>query len=435
VRGPIARQRAKGVLQEAKWRCSLEEKPTLNLTQQVLHMTSMSAHKKNHEIEALRAIAVFLPVMGHLGNLLYWYPEIGQISLGLWAGVDIFFCISGYVIANAFYKTFYSSARREDKTRFVKEVVSFYIRRAYRILPSAWLWVAVVCLCSVFFNQSGIFGTLKANLVDALSIVLSVSNFHFASCYAHTLGDKLCGSNGIYWSVSLEEQFYFFFPFLFFLRIRWISVLTVLVLLATAVMYFSVTPIIYVLFSRVDGILLGVALAIFQNTKTYHLIQPNFLNNGIMRYVAAPFLIICILMVPAFNGVVPFTFTLVTILCLILVWVGSYNTGYLFPPGLYRNVLAYIGTRSFAIYLIHNPVFWATREIWFRIEGPEAQFDSTYTARFLATALILIAVFCEINYRLIENPLRKRGIAKANNYLYSEQTSAQAAQKKPERVA
>jgi peptidoglycan/LPS O-acetylase OafA/YrhL len=53
-------------------------------------MTSMSVNKKNHEIEALRAIAVFLPVLGHLGNLLYWNPAIGQITLGLWAGVDIF---------------------------------------------------------------------------------------------------------------------------------------------------------------------------------------------------------------------------------------------------------------------------------------------------------------------------------------------------------
>lgn len=393
-------------------------------------MTSMSANKKNHEIEALRAIAVFLPVLGHLGNLLYWNPAIGQITLGLWAGVDIFFCISGYVIANAFYKTFYSSARREDKTRFVKEVVSFYIRRAYRILPSAWLWIAVVCVCSVFFNQSGIFGALKANLFDALSIVLSLSNFHFASCYVHTLGDKLCGNNSIYWSVSLEEQFYFLFPFLFFLRIRWISILTVVILLATAIMYFTVTPMTYVLFSRVDGILLGVGLAIFQNTKTYHLIQPTFLKNGIMKYLSAPILVLCILMIPAFGGVVPFTFTLVSIMCVILVWVGSYNAGYLFPSGIYRKTLAYIGTRSFAIYLIHNPVFWATREIWFRIEGPDAQFNGTDTVRFLATAIVLIVVLCEANYRLIENPLRKRGIAKANNYLNNEKTPIHTAQAK-----
>jgi peptidoglycan/LPS O-acetylase OafA/YrhL len=187
------------------------------------------------------------------------------------------------VIANAFYKTFYSNARREDKTRFVKEVVSFYILRAYRILPSAWLWIAVVCMCAVVFNQSGVFGALKANLVDALSTVLSLSNFHFASCYAHTLGDKLCGNNSIYWSVSLEEQFYFLFPFLFFLRIRWISILTAVILMVTAVMYFAITPLISVLFSRVDGILLGVALAIFQNTKTYYLIQPTFLKNGVMK--------------------------------------------------------------------------------------------------------------------------------------------------------
>jgi peptidoglycan/LPS O-acetylase OafA/YrhL len=141
-------------------------------------------------------------------------------------------------------------------------------------------------------------------------------------------------------------------------------------------------------------------------------------------------------MIPAFGGVVPFVFTLVSIMCLILVWVGSYNAGYLFPSGTYRKVLSYIGSRFFAIYLIHNPVFWATREIWFRIEGPEAQFNSTYTIRFLATAIVLIVVLCEANYRLIKNPLRKRGIDKANKYLNSgkmpEQTTPSV---KPVRVS
>jgi peptidoglycan/LPS O-acetylase OafA/YrhL len=384
-------------------------------------------HKKNFEIEALRAIAVFLPVMGHLGNLLFWYPQIGNWSYGLWAGVDIFFCISGFVIANAFYKAFYSAARLNDKSTFVKEMVAFYIRRAYRIFPSAMLWVSIVCVLSVIFNQSGIFGSLKANLFDGLSIAMFVSNIHFASCYLNSaIGTKLCGSNGIYWSVSLEEQFYFLFPFLFFLKLRWIGWISVAVLIGTCLAYFNF-PMLYVLYTRIDGILLGVCLAIFKNTNVYSLIEPKFLAKSVLKYFTALALIAAILVTPSNGGIVPFVFTMVTLLCTITVWLGSYRGGYLFPEGRIRSVLAYIGARSFAIYLVHNPAFWLTRETWSRIEGIGFQFGSNYNIRFCLTAIALIAIFSELNYRFIETPLRKRGIEKANKYLTSKTTAREPA--------
>ena len=387
---------------------------------------SSKAHNKNLEIEALRAIAVFLPVMGHLGNLLFWYPEIGNWSYGLWAGVDIFFCISGYVIANAFYKTFYASARLENKTTFVKEMVSFYIRRAYRIMPSAMLWILIICALSVTFNQTGIFTTLKANIFDGLSVAMFMSNIHFASCYLSTLGNKVCGSNGIYWSISLEEQFYFIFPFLFLLRLRWIFWLAAAVLVGTGIAYFNMTML-YVLYTRMDGIMLGVCLAIFRNTAAYSLIEPKFIANSLLKYFTAIALISAILVVPSNGGVVPFVFTAVTLLCTLTVWLGSYQGGYLFPKGIIRDVLAYVGARSFAIYLVHNPAFWLTREIWARIEGVGTQFDSQYDVKFCLTAIALIAIFSELNYRFIEKPFRKTGIEKSKAYLDRSTATAEPA--------
>ncbi|WP_448652501.1 acyltransferase family protein [Pseudomonas fluorescens] len=387
---------------------------------------SSKAHNKNLEIEALRAIAVFLPVMGHLGNLLFWYPEIGNWSYGLWAGVDIFFCISGYVIANAFYKTFYASARLENKTTFVKEMVSFYIRRAYRIMPSAMLWILIICALSVTFNQTGIFTTLKANIFDGLSVAMFMSNIHFASCYLSTLGNKVCGSNGIYWSISLEEQFYFIFPFLFLLRLRWVFWLAAAVLVGTGIAYFNMTML-YVLYTRMDGIMLGVCLAIFRNTAAYSLIEPKFIANSLLKYFTAIALISAILVVPSNGGVVPFVFTAVTLLCTLTVWLGSYQGGYLFPKGIIRDVLAYVGARSFAIYLVHNPAFWLTREIWARIEGVGTQFDSQYDVKFCLTAIALIAIFSELNYRFIEKPFRKTGIEKSKAYLDRSTATAEPA--------
>jgi peptidoglycan/LPS O-acetylase OafA/YrhL len=388
---------------------------------------SLPQHKKNYEIEALRAIAVFLPVLGHLGNLLFWYPQIGNWTYGLWAGVDIFFCISGYVIANAFYKTFYSAARLEDKSLFVKEMVSFYIRRAYRIFPSALLWLLIVCILSVTFNQTGIFTTLKANLLDLVSVATFVSNIHFVSCYTGAAVGKVCGNNGIYWSVSLEEQFYFIFPFLFFLKLRWVGWLAAAILIGTCAAYFNYSSLIHVLYTRTDGLLLGVCLAIFSNSNTYQLIKPSFLADVKFKYLTAPLLIGAILVIPSNGGVIPFIFTMVTLICTITVWTASYNAGYLIPAGTVRNALAYVGARSFAIYLIHNPVFWFTRELWARIEAEGYQFGSHHNIRFLLTAIVLIAILAELNYRFVETPLRKRGIRKSEEYLAAKSGSREPA--------
>jgi peptidoglycan/LPS O-acetylase OafA/YrhL len=71
--------------------------------------------------------------------------------------------------------------------------------------------------------------------------------------------------------------------------------------------------------------------------------------------------------------------------------------------------MLWVGSRSYAIYLIHIPAFFATREIWFRVKPPGTVFDAAYTWRFALTALPLLLIAAELNYRCLEVPLRRRG--------------------------
>ncbi len=64
-----------------------------------------------------------------------------------------------------------------------------------------------------------------------------------------------------------------------------------------------------------------------------------------------------------------------------------------------------------ALYLIHIPIFFLTRELWFRIERPGTIFDGTFTLRYALTAIAFMVAFAELNYRLVEVPLRRRGAA------------------------
>jgi peptidoglycan/LPS O-acetylase OafA/YrhL len=57
---------------------------------------------RNPEIEVLRGVAVMLVILNHVEVLLPWHHGLGwDFGGGLWCGVDLFFCISGYVIARS----------------------------------------------------------------------------------------------------------------------------------------------------------------------------------------------------------------------------------------------------------------------------------------------------------------------------------------------
>jgi peptidoglycan/LPS O-acetylase OafA/YrhL len=100
---------------------------------------------------------------------------------------------------------------------------------------------------------------------------------------------------------------------------------------------------------------------------------------------------------------------MVALISAILVFFASYDRDYLFPAGPLKQVMLWFGSRSYALYLIHIPAFFATRELWFRIEPEGTVFDGTFTLRFALTAGLLLLVFTELNYRFVEVPLRRRG--------------------------
>ncbi|MCW5337940.1 acyltransferase family protein, partial [Pseudomonas aeruginosa] len=167
--------------------------------------------KRILDIELLRGLAVLGVVFHHLhGNLFSGSPAlldgINQ-RVQFWWGVDLFFAISGFVIARTLIPQL-----REAPTRqaFWEQARYFWIRRAFRLLPSAWLWLALILACCLLLNRSGAFGSLSANLAASLAGFLQVANFRFAdSFYRYEYGASF-----VYWSLSLEEQFYLLLPLL-----------------------------------------------------------------------------------------------------------------------------------------------------------------------------------------------------------------------------
>jgi peptidoglycan/LPS O-acetylase OafA/YrhL len=168
------------------------------------------------EIDGLRSVAVLPVILFHAGLSLF---------SGGFAGVDVFFVISGYLIT-----TIILEERDEKRCSLLR----FYERRARRILPPLLL---VMILC-IPFAWAWMTPNELANFGNSLrAVVLFLSNVLFWSesgYFAPTAEEKPLLHT---WSLAVEEQYYLLFPLFLFLcwklRRQWIAVLIGLILVGS----------------------------------------------------------------------------------------------------------------------------------------------------------------------------------------------------------
>ena len=157
----------------------------------------MSHHDRIEHIDVWRCLAIVLVIFSHIIEYSHpWYQE--SVPGFFWRarslgglGVQLFFCISGFVICRGMLK--------ESKKDGSVNLRAFYIRRAFRILPPLLVYIVVL----MSFSIAGLVN-LKANQVGAaIGFLCNIQPIDCGWFLGHT------------WSLAFEEQFYMVFPLLF----------------------------------------------------------------------------------------------------------------------------------------------------------------------------------------------------------------------------
>jgi len=109
------------------------------------------------DIQVLRAVAIACVLVEHSWyNLLFHQEWLTWLlrHVPLWCGVDFFLVISGYVITSSLLPGVLAPVPARQV------LARFWIRRAFRIWPAAWLWLALMVLGSLIFTDPPFLGTL-----------------------------------------------------------------------------------------------------------------------------------------------------------------------------------------------------------------------------------------------------------------------------------
>lgn len=342
------------------------------------------------DIQGLRMVAVLAVIADHLFD----WPSGGFV------GVDVFFVISGFLITGLLL--------REHERTGTFSFSGFYRRRVKRIIPAAMTVIVTTLITAWFlFNQPRFWATFW----DALYATFFTANWRFAAVGTdYFQAEAAVSPLQHYWSLSVEEQFYFVWPWLMLLIFIATAKLTpwthgtartiagvVMLLITVASFVWSLaetasnpTWAYFSTFSRTWELGLGALIAVFAAafSRIPALVRPVLGWVGLLGIIAAMFVVSADVAFPAPWALLPVLSTAAVIIA---------GTGgeqrYLWP--LTNRGSRYIGDISYSLYVWHWPIIVFGTMLW----G-----DDSLVLLGLLVAIAFVSVY---SYHFIEDPIRR----------------------------
>ena len=358
------------------------------------------AQLKLFGLDHLRALAILL-VLGFHYQLQFphpiwtgWFMKIG------WTGVDLFFVLSGFLISSQLFAQIKKGTGISLKT--------FFIKRFFRILPIYFFIVGVYFLFP-YFREKEALPPLWKFLTFTQNFGLEIKHF---GTFSHA------------WSLCVEEHFYLLLPLiLIFLTSKNLFAKSYWILIALPVfgivfriylwnIYYPSNSVIdsslpywtehiyYPTYNRLDGLLVGVAIA------ALYQFSPK-LWDKILKFG---------------NQIIILSIALLTVVFFSFADLGTYSTsiwgfplisiaygflvlGAISPSSFLYNwnskITTLISTLSYAIYLSHKGIIHIVQELFAKLGV-----DKNSNLMFLVCIVVCIIIAWLLNLT-IEKPFMK----------------------------
>jgi peptidoglycan/LPS O-acetylase OafA/YrhL len=283
--------------------------------------------KRNPQLDLLRGIAVLLVIADH-------YPYFDFFHRVGWAGVDLFFVLSGFLISGLLFSDWKKNGRLS--------IGRFFIRRGFKIYPPFYAFLLLTIPL-----------VLRAHPPQMLRHYMAEG--FFLQDYLHHLWPHT-------WSLAVEEQFYLLLPLLLlglsqlrpssphrgFILIPVISLVLLAVCLQLRVQAFATETeeLVFPLHFRADSLFVGVALGYL-----FHFHEAAF--RRFSRWWLLPAGVVMLIPLVVFGrdvSALPYVFTSNALGFALLLW-------WILPRSRIRSrVVEKVGYHSYSIYLWHFPV-------------------------------------------------------------------------------
>ena len=353
------------------------------------------------ELDGIRGVAIAAILTVHSSEFLVvgikhkpLYYALYRLMATGWLGVDIFFVLSGFLITTILLE---DNGRADFWSRF-------YLHRSLRILP-AFAVVFGLTVAVIYF-------LLPETHLTAAVILPAI---FFTENWTVLNGTNMPMLPHL-WSLAVEEQFYLVWP-QFVRRVSSATVLKLSLGLAVASellrvilalnhvgvwIIYAITP------TRIDGLALGAALATAVTLPATH----QFLAVYWRRIAVASVFFLIASFVVLHRSLLPDN-VLSQILgipaAILLTAMLIYGSVASTLPSLLRRtlanpVLAYLGRRSYSLYLIHLPILFGAWQN--RVHGRLSYLPAglRVNTMLVLASIAICLVLTELSWRLVESP-------------------------------
>jgi peptidoglycan/LPS O-acetylase OafA/YrhL len=330
--------------------------------------------KRIPQLDAVRGLAILLVIV-HNTNGKFPSLHLETVFANGWAGVDLFFVLSGFLITRILL----------DSKQSAGYFRNFYVRRCLRIWPLYYCLILFMFVIVPHFRPSEAAAIFAPRSSPWWAYPAFLQTFLVPSPSGAT------GPLAVTWSLAVEEQFYLIWPWIVrYASEQWLRRFAITVICASALLRLAFTlkgvGFYANSFCRLDGLMAGALLALVIRSH-------NFVPVRYWKAAWASLAVTAPLVIFLTSGPLQWIDHSFSVLgSLSFVYLCLFSTGKL-QRLMTNRFLVYTGTISYGLYLLHKLPFDAAQS-----------FHLPPTPMVMLICILASYILAALSWKLLEAP-------------------------------